>query len=472
MFRIIILPKTTIKRYKRSGFSLEKPPPLDRNRGSLPLETQSLISTFEDSIFVEPEAIDTPIESVPIVLDPEEISFEIGAWLSGIRAFARSHQLDFGTNGAQSTSNLNRESRIVQLGVRKVLSLCLRLRRASVAESALGYTGLTLRDLDALTSVLRAAAAQARAYSSSNDVTFAAWSGWTGTLLGSLDSDKADGRFRQYSNESAYATLPGGLRELFDRDDILVADRADYGSIVPRVATSLRYLEIVARMMRNDEPLKPALLVLSAVYLQSRALIEHMNLRLERFENQEKLLFSSLDSASYSASLENKKVFKQELRGMIGVLPPTSVFARIETAYSLLLDSFQQILLDLVRTIEPKATLFDFFPRFQIKLDQSLILREHLWQILKAVRTAEDSPEKANVDNLRQELADFMTITIRFLHYKDEETFERFNEEVFAAVEKKDLVPVLHRFGAYLETLFGQVCMRAVLADHPFQHGN
>ena len=153
------------------------------------------------------------------------------------------------------------------------------------------------------------------------------------------------------------------------------------------------------------------------------------------------------------------------------MLPPTSVFARIETAYSLLLDSFQQILLDLARSVDPEVTLFDFFPRFQIKLDQSLILREHLWQILKAVRAAEDAPEKANVDHLKQELADFVTITIRFLHYKDEETFERFSEEVHAGRDKKDLVPILHRFGAYLETLFGQVCMRGVLADHPFQHG-
>ncbi|MCV4615447.1 hypothetical protein OFM04_36660, partial [Escherichia coli] len=78
-----------------------------------------------------------------------------------------------------------------------------------------------------------------------------------------------------------------------------------------------------------------------------------------------------------TASLELKKVFQQELRGIIGLLPPTSGYARIETAYGLLLDSFQQILVELARTAEPNATPFDFFPRFQLKLDQSLVLREH-----------------------------------------------------------------------------------------------
>jgi hypothetical protein len=278
-------------------------------------------------------------------------------------------------------------------------------------------------------------------------------------------------RLREHSLRAGYSILPANLRKLFERDDIDISDRVDYLDVVPRVAGALRFLEVVGRMMRNDEPIKPALLILSAVHDQARGMIDHINLRLARYPNEEAALFNSLDSASYSASLELKKVFKQELRGIVGVLPPTSVFSRTETAYSLLLDSFQQILVDLARTIDPDATLFDFFPRFQIKLDQSLILREHLWQILKAVKAAEESPEKTKVDHLKQELADFVTITIRFLHYKDEETFDRFTEEVHAAFDKKDLVPVLHRFGAYLDTLFGQVCMRAVLAEHPF-HGD
>ena len=60
--------------------------------------------------------------------------------------------------------------------------------------------------------------------------------------------------------------------------------------------------------------------------------------------------------------------------------------------------------------------------------------------------------------------------TISFLFYKDRETVERFIEEVLVTRNKKDLVPILHRFGAYIETLFGQVNMRVVLASHPFDY--
>ncbi len=53
--------------------------------------------------------------------------------------------------------------------------------------------------------------------------------------------------------------------------------------------------------------------------------------------------------------------------------------------------------------------------------------------------------------------------------YKDWEALERFIEEVAEARGAVELAPVLNRFGTYLETLHGQVNMRAILADYPFE---
>ncbi len=406
-----------------------------------------------------------------MVVDVHETVFEIGAWLSGIRSFAASCQATFAGESRSQIPDLRREFRILSLSLLQISKLTLRLQR-SADDPLLAELGIKQSQIDAFSLIVRDALMLADSHSRTATISVGEWQAFISLFKTRLDEDPVDRSFRRYSIDGSYAHLPLGLRSLFERNDIDASDRIDYFEVVPKVAAALRYLEIVGRMMREDEPIKPALMILSAVHDQARSMIDQINLRLEKNPNEEAALFNSLDSASYGASLELKKVFQQELRGITGVLPPTSVFARTETAYSLLLDSLQQILLDLAQTIDPKATLFDFFPRFQIKLDQSLILREHLWQILKAVKAAEESPVKEKVAGLKQELADFVTITIRFLHYKDEETFERFNEEVFAAIDKKDLVPVLHRFGAYLETLFGQVCMRSVLAEHPFQHGD
>lgn len=433
------------------------------------MDTLTTTASHDTTLVVEPESIEPELEPLSLVLDPEELAFEIGAWLIGIRSFATSCQVTFAGEVRSGEPDLRREFRIVTLALHRLAKLTLRLRRSLNASEFTSEFGFTRGQLDGFTTLVQNSVVLAESQATARSVSYGEWNAWIASFLVKADRNTVAAKLREHSVRSAYTTLPANLRELFEQDDIDASDRVDYLDVVPRVAAALRFLDIVGRVMRNDEPIKPALLILSAVHDQARAMIDHINLRLARYPNEEAALFNSLDSASYSASLELKKVFRQELKGIVGVLPPTSVFARTETAYSLLLDSFQQILVDLAKTVDPNVTLFDFFPRFQIKLDQSMILREHLFQILKAVKAAEQSPEKAKVDHLKQELADFVTITIRFLHYKDEETFDRFTEEVHAALDKKDLVPVLHRFGAYLDTLFGQVCMRSVLAEHPFQ---
>ena len=63
-------------------------------------------------------------------------------------------------------------------------------------------------------------------------------------------------------------------------------------------------------------------------------------------------------------------------------------------------------------------------------------------------------------------------VNMRFLMFKDWESFDRFVEEIVAARGAVELGPVLHRFSAYLETLFGQINMRAVLSAHAFDYPN
>jgi hypothetical protein len=88
---------------------------------------------------------------------------------------------------------------------------------------------------------------------------------------------------------------------------------------------------------------------------------------------------------------------------------------------------------------------------------------------LRSVQEAEANAGKDRVETMRNTLELFTHEAYHFLYYKDKETLDRFMEEIQLTSNPKDLVPILHRFGAYLETLLGQVSMRAVLADHPFE---
>ena len=86
--------------------------------------------------------------------------------------------------------------------------------------------------------------------------------------------------------------------------------------------------------------------------------------------------------------------------------------------------------------------------------------------MVKLVRAAEESESKNIADD---KLNAFLAGPVRSLFYKDRESVERFVEEILRTRDRKDLVPILHRFGAYLETLFSHVNNRTVLREHPFE---
>ncbi|HBR55925.1 MAG TPA: hypothetical protein DEA22_00380, partial [Blastocatellia bacterium] len=141
-------------------------------------------------------------------------------------------------------------------------------------------------------------------------------------------------------------------------------------------------------------------------------------------------LFNALDAASYTASIELRRVLDHELLGMSDLHSAMVIHARVETAYSLLNDTIQQILVGFVRLVKPEIAAADIFPEFQIKLEQSILLRQDLWDIIGRVKAVEAAPENAALADLRRRLEGFIGQSHTFLFFKDKETVERFCEEV------------------------------------------
>jgi hypothetical protein len=263
--------------------------------------------------------------------------------------------------------------------------------------------------------------------------------------------------------------LPARLKDITSDPSKVTPDLAELVLVLPRFGMVLKWLSIVKKMLDADRPLKPSLLIFARVNELVLELTTFIGNRLDHLPDQEAELFGTLDAASYTASIELKKVYTQELAGVAAMRPTPSIFARIETAYSLLNDGFQQILAGFMKIVDRNAESLDLFPEFQIKLQQSIVLRSDLWSTSKLVKEAEQAPEPSKIEEMRQALTAFQNGSMRYLFYKDTETVERFIEEILVTNQNKDLVPILHRFGAFLETLFGQVTLRTVLQKHPFE---
>ena len=402
----------------------------------------------------------------PPVVDVRETATELGIWLSGLESFLAAGHTSFAdADGSKNSSDVTKEFRLTQAALLRCALLNSQL--LSVQDLAKPTGPATGRELSDLATAFRDSILIGDAMLRSDPLGTAEWKAWGNALCDRLVHLHAFQKLVRAAELEGEHFLPTQLQSLVN-GEVVDQNHAELALILPKFAMILKWLSVVGKMLTADEPLKPALLIFSSVNEQVLELITSINNRLERFPNEEAEMFASLDAASYTASIELKKVYSLELAGLASLRPAPSIYARMETAHSVLNEGFQQMLAGFTRLIDPDADMLRLFPNFKVKLDQSLILRKELSTLAVLVQAAEKDPEKKKVENLQKELREFMKQAVRFLFYKDTETVERFVEEILVTKQNKDLVPILHRFGAYLDTLFGQVNLRAVLANHPF----
>ena len=384
---------------------------------------------------------------------------DLGIWLSGLTSFiAATHSFEF--RGGSHISDASREVDLTYYALERSLVLCFGTDHKAA--------GLEQAQMAELTAIIKDLATLGRCLRRSIPVASGEWFAWRSVVSGALSRSAAVRAIIRSSDRAAEDLLPEPLLSFSKRSTGLTSEQAELALVLPRFGRILRSLDVVGRMLEADEPLKPALVVMTRVSQLAQELIGYLDTRLERFPDKNGEIFASLDGASYLASIELKKVYTHEMAGLIRVRPATSLHSGMETAYSVLNESFQQILASLARSVDPAIESGSLFPRFQENFERSLALRRELWNLVRLMRAAEANPDKRRVQSLNEALTDFLEGPINYLFYKDTETVERFVEEISVAKQERDLVPTLHRFGAYLETLFGQVSMRAVLERHPF----
>ncbi len=421
--------------------------------------------------------------------DAVDLTFELGVWLSGLESFLniRNHSFAEENRAKAASRDWTIEFRLTH----STLLLCSKM--AFQLEGIIKNRELYSAENDEI-ELLSGTDAAALQFEISGDeayelsqalknsvllnegllraapLKFGEWTAWSNFLSDKLKNIAAVAKLIGAAEKTGEEFLPEAFRQLLAARPMSFAMEADLRLALPRFAKILKWLSVIEKMLQNDEPLKTALLIFARIYEQIQEMTTYINNRLLRFPNEEDALFGSLDGAAYTASIELRKVYNYELAGVAEIRPTPAVYAKMETAFSLLNDSFQQTLVNFAQLIEPNIEPTKLFPNFQSKLRQSLVLRQNLWEMLQSVKKAEQNPETPAINFLRQHLTDFLNTTLHFLFYKDMETVERFIEEVLITADKKDLVPILHRFGAYLDTLFGQINMRVVLAKHPFEY--
>jgi hypothetical protein len=405
---------------------------------------------------------------------------ESGLWLLSLRSFLipGNHP---GTDGERVTS---RDYHCETLVLREILLRCL-LLSANLSGEATGHgdkaetpvgeeAGRAVvaplwTEPDAFNRLVEGfkdVCALCDAAVAAGSVSFGTWSDIGAALIRILDNSEAAGALTQ----AARAPRAGHLRARLSALAESVSPEElseDLLAVFEGFARLLDYLSFAEGALASDAPLKSLLAVFALLQEEGRELLDFVE-QLSRGAAPDAALRDALDGTAYAIRMELRKSFEQELEGFCSAAGPAQTFSRAESASGLLRNCFQQSVVAIARSIDPTVEGAELFGSFQTRLDESLILRKELWDLIHFAREAERQPSAALAQTVAERLYAFRDGSLRYLMYKDREPFEKFLEGVETARGAAALGDVLHRLGAFLETLFGQVNMRAALVNHPF----
>lgn len=428
------------------------------------------------------------------LVDFDDPRLELGMMLIALRSFLQTQNHPFPENDYSAVLNHNWKSEV------KIVCRCL-LRASQLAlnlvhnaertnksiekndefselDSLLENTELEPKKLDdeATQELLTLAEALSNLFSvgeailESRNVSFQTWSGFGNVLSRELSQSDVTNKLSRFAMQNASSKLPPYFQKLIEEKVQTEVIGVEIKLLFEQLSRLLEWLRFVEQTLEKDQPLKQTLPVLSLVNQESQTLVDLIDNRVMKLKSLPQELFDILDGTSYAVKMELKKVFARELIGISAVKHSPTIYGKLESAHGLLRNSFQQSAVALVQAFDPSIDGARLFDNFQTRLEQSLLLRKELWQVMFIVRKAEQEAENFSMAKLNETLLTFRNGSMRFLMFKDWEACERFIDEVVASRGTIELTPVLHRLGAYLETLHGQVCMRAVLADYPFDY--
>jgi len=232
----------------------------------------------------------------------------------------------------------------------------------------------------------------------------------------------------------------------------------------------LRFFDWLAQIDSNLNQLDTLLenlSILEVLHFEARSLTDFIDTRALKPGAVNDRIREVLDGISYGINHDLRRIFEEEFVGGVSQQSMPVVYGKIRRAHGLLTNSFQQSVITLLQFFKPDLEATTLFNDSELRLQQSLVLCRDLSLLINLVRRAETQTEPDVLRKVVGRILEFRDGAMGYLMYKDWQGYESLALEVITAIEN-DLYspPLLHRFQCYLEVLYGQVKMRAVLTDN------
>jgi hypothetical protein len=176
-------------------------------------------------------------------------------------------------------------------------------------------------------------------------------------------------------------------------------------------------------------------------------------------------LFDTLDGISFAVNHDLQRVFETSPKSSPPGNSSHAVVGRLYRAHDVLTNCLQQSTITLAMVFDPNLDGAKLFNNSDMRFRQSLQLCEDLGQLIQLVSVSEDDPKQIECGALASGIQKFRNESMELLMYSDWPQFEILCQQIDQQYEAEQLRAGLHQFRCYLETLLGQVRMRAVLAN-------
>jgi len=237
----------------------------------------------------------------------------------------------------------------------------------------------------------------------------------------------------------------------------------------------IRFMELIDIETPRPISLNSSLIILVLLKSEIAVFQKYIDKAVRKVKDPE--LEMLLKSVGYQFTMENRRVYLQELRDIQRKKASPHFRGKIENCHGILKNLTEQSVVQLTQYFRPEIKGEEIFASFVTKVQQSIRLREDIFVLHKFIMTleekADDKGERLKVfESLKNYMLYFESFTFRLLRHDDYEEFVLFfNEmhsakrEVITGPEFKKVLEKTRHFRIYLETTLRHIGNRAELGD-------
>jgi hypothetical protein len=236
------------------------------------------------------------------------------------------------------------------------------------------------------------------------------------------------------------------------------------GSVFEDLLRLLECLSLSERHLRQVDAASETFALFQIIHDEARTLVKFIHDEALPCEEMTEETAETLDGITFAINHDLHRVFENQQRGADSTAQV--VVGQLFRAHDLLTNCLQQSTISLAITFDRKLDGTKLFDNSDMRYRQSIQLCEDISNLMELVEACGGRRQSSAFAGLAARIEVFRNESLEYLMYSDWPQFESFCEQInLPEISSVELESVLHQFRCYLETLLGQVRMRAVLAN-------